>query len=266
MFGVDLGLHNKNVIVTAGSKGLGFATALEFVKEGALVTIASRDEAAIQEAKLKIEKETGKRSVEALVCDMTKAEQIKHLMTTAARRTGSIDVLINNTGGPKAGRFEALSDQDWQEAFELNLLSFIRTIRAVLPFMKNQQSGHIVNVASSSIKEPIDQLLLSNTFRTGIVGLSKSLSQELAPYNILINTLGPGRIATDRVQHLDQLNANQQNISLEEARNQQEVRIPIGRYGTPDEFAKVAVYLCSQANTYMTGQAFLVDGGLVKAL
>lgn len=263
---MDLGLHNKNVLVMAGSKGLGFATALEFVKEGAFVTIASRDQEALNQAKHKIEQLTGKSTIEAVVCDVTYPDQIEAFIKKAAERTGTIDVLVNNTGGPKAGRFEDLSDEDWQGAFELNLLSFIRAIRAVLPYMKKQKSGHIVNFASSSIKEPIDQLLLSNTFRTGILGLSKSLSQEFAEHNILINTLGPGRIATDRVRHLDQIVADQNHQSIEAVQVQQEARIPMGRYGRPEEFAKVAVYLCSQANTYMTGQALLVDGGMIKAI
>lgn len=263
---MDLGLQDKSVIVTAGSRGLGYATALEFVKEGAFVTIASRNEEALQQAKKRIQEETGKDTLTIAVCDMTKPDHIQALVGGVVDRLGTVDVLINNSGGPKAGLFETLTDEDFQVAFESNLLSFIRTIRAVFPHMKQQRSGHILNFASSSIKEPIDQLLLSNTFRTGIMGLSKSLSREFAPYNILINTIGPGRIATDRVRHLDQLVADQTEQELSAVEADQTSRIPIGRYGRPDEFSKAAVFLCSSANTYTTGQALLVDGGMVKAM
>ncbi|WEG10838.1 SDR family oxidoreductase [Pullulanibacillus sp. KACC 23026] len=263
---MDLGLSNKSVIVTAGSKGLGYATALEFAKEGAHVTIASRDAERIQSAKAAIEKETGNKQIEAVVCDMTDHQAILDLVEGVVKRHGTVDVLVNNSGGPKAGRFEDLTDEDFQTAFELNLLSFVRTIRAVLPYMKQQRSGHILNIASSSIKEPIASLLLSNTFRTGLVGLSKTLSQEFAPSNILINTIGPGRIATDRVRHLDEVIAKERQLDLGFIQKEQEARIPIGRYGQPDELARIAVFLCSEANTYMTGQALLVDGGMVKAL
>lgn len=263
---MDLGLETKSVIVTAGSKGLGYATALQFVKEGAFVTIASRNEEVIMEAKASIQKETGKESIDAVVCDMTDPQQIKSLIQRVATNRGTVDVLVNNSGGPRAGKFEDLTDEDFQNAFELNLLSFIRTIREVLPYMKKQQSGHIINFASSSIKEPIKSLLLSNVFRTGIVGLSKSLSQELAPHNILINTLGPGRIETDRVRHFDEVTAKENQQAVESIQQQEVARIPLGRYGSPEEFAKVAVYLCSSANSYMTGQALLVDGGMVKAI
>jgi 3-oxoacyl-[acyl-carrier protein] reductase len=263
---MDLGLHNKSVIVTAGSKGLGFATALEFAREGAKVTLASRDLDSIEAAKNQIINETGNASVDSQVCDMRKESDIKALVQHVVQKNGTVDVLVNNTGGPKAGKFEDLSDSDWKDAYELNLLSFIRMIREVLPFMKQQKSGHIVNFASSSIKEPIEQLLLSNTFRTGIVGLSKSLSQEFAPYNILINTLGPGRIDTDRVKHLDQILAETHSVDVARIQEEQKARIPLGRYGKPEEFAKAAVFLCSPANGYITGQAFLVDGGMVKAI
>ena len=169
-------------------------------------------------------------------------------------------------GGPPPGAFDQFDDEAWQKAFELNLLSFIRAIREVLPYMRKQKRGHIINFASSSVKQTIDNLLLSNTFRAGIVGLAKSLSQELATDNILINTIGPGKIGTSRVQQLDEAAAERKGITYEELRKQNESVIPMGRYGKPEEFAKLAVFLCSEANTYITGQTVLVDGGMVKAL
>ncbi|WP_082236089.1 SDR family oxidoreductase [Halobacillus massiliensis] len=263
---MDFHLKGKSVIITASSKGLGKATALEFAKEGAHVLISSRNEEELQAAKAEIQEESGNNHVDYAVCDVTKPEQIKQLVQKAVEWNGTVDVLINNAGGPPAGTFDQFSDEDWQGAFELNLLSFIRTIREVLPSMREQQNGKIINIASSSIKQTLDHLILSNTYRAGIVGLSKSLSQELAVDNILINTVGPGRIATDRVAQLDEVKAGKLGVSAEEVKEQAEKSIPMGRYGEPSEFAKTVVYLASGANTYLTGQALVVDGGLVKAL
>jgi 3-oxoacyl-[acyl-carrier protein] reductase len=245
---------------------LGKATAKQFAAEEARVLISSRKEEELEKAKQEIRSETGNNNVDYAVCDITDPQDIKDLVAKAAELNGTVDVLVNNAGGPPAGAFEQFDDDVWQNAFELNLLSFVRTIREVLPHMRKQGGGHIINFASSSIKQTLDNLILSNTFRAGVVGLAKSLSQELAKDNILINTLGPGRIATDRVAQLDQVRADKLGVTAEEVRVQTEKSIPLGRYGEPEEFAKVAVYLCSGANSYVTGQAFVVDGGMVKAL
>lgn len=263
---MDLNLHGKSVIITAASKGLGKAVALEFVKNGAHVLMSSRDEEALKKAKAEIIEQTGKDSIEYIVCDMKKSDQIKRMVQKAVTLYGTVDVLINNAGGPPAGMFEDLTDDDWYHAFELNLLSFVRTIREVLPFMKRQQSGRIVNLSSSSIKESIDQLLLSNTMRPGVLGLTKSLSQEFGPYQILINTVGPGTIMTDRIKELNEINAKSRGVSVEKVIQEKESLIPFNRFGQPDEFAKAVVFLASGANTYITGQALIVDGGMVKAL
>ncbi|MGI8315936.1 SDR family oxidoreductase [Halobacillus mangrovi] len=263
---MDLHLQDKSVIVLASSKGLGKAISTEFAKEGAKVLISSRSEEELEKAKAEIQEVSGNKYVEYQVCDVTKIDDLVQLVQKAIELHGTVDVLINNAGGPKAGGFDDFSDEDWQNAFELNLLSFTRAIREVLPSMRAKQSGRIVNIASSSIKQTLDNLILSNTFRSGIVGLSKSLSQELAEDNILINTVGPGRIATDRVASLDEKRAAQLGLSPVELREKTEQSIPLGRYGEPEEFAKAVVFLASGANTYMTGQALVVDGGLVKAL
>ncbi|GAJ97944.1 SDR family oxidoreductase [Geomicrobium sp. JCM 19055] len=263
---MDLNLTNKTVIVMAASQGLGKATALEFAKEGANVVISSRNEEELQRAVDHILEAAPSASVMYKVCDITKGDDIKNLVQSAADQYGTVDVLINNAGGPPAGGFDKFSDEQWQNAFELNLLSFVRAIREVLPHMRKQGGGHILNFASSSIKQTLDNLLLSNTFRAGIVGLAKSLSQELAEDNILINTLGPGRIATGRVESLDKIKADKVGLSYDQVKENSEKSIPMGRYGQPEEFAKQAVFLCSGANTYVTGQSLLVDGGLVKAL
>lgn len=263
---LDLNLKDKTVIVTAASKGLGKASALEFAKEGAKVLISSRNKEELEKTVSEIKSETRNENVRYSVCDITDPQSIKQLVKDAVDWTGRVDVLINNAGGPPAGGFDNFSDEQWQNAFELNLLSFIRLIREVLPHMREIGEGKIVNFASSSIKQTLDNLLLSNTFRAGIVGLAKSLSQEFAQDNILINTVGPGRIATDRVAELDQIRADKLGKDYEELKKQTEKSIPIGRYGRPDEFAKMVVFLSSGANTYITGQSFVIDGGLVKAL
>lgn len=261
---MDLYLQKKNALVLASSQGLGRAIAEELVKEGANVMLAARNEeklAAVQKELSKL----GKGKISYKVTDITKPDDIKSLVARMDTEFGGIDILINNAGGPPGGTFADFNDEDWQHSFELNLLSFIRTIRESLPHLK-QHGGKIVNIASSSIKEPIPGLLLSNTFRTAIVGLAKTLASELAPDKILINTVGPGRIATDRIQHLDRFNAEKQGVTVEEVTGQSLSNIPLGRYGEPEEFAKFVTFLVSGANTYLTGQSYLVDGGMVKSI
>ena len=159
-----------------------------------------------------------------------------------------------------------MTDEDWYYAFELNLLSYVRFIREVVPGMKDQQSGRIINLASSSVKQPIPGLILSNTFRPGVVGLSKTLSEELAPYNILVNTVSPGSIATDRIQSLNQTRADKQGVSIEEVERKAKSSIPLGRYGEVSEFGKVVAFLASDVSSYITGSSLLIDGGSVKSI
>ena len=262
---MDLGLEDKVALVTAASKGLGRAVATELAREGAHVVISSRDEEALSKTAAEIRLETG-AEVDYRAADLRSAEDIRALISHAAERFGGVDVLVNNTGGPPAGTFEDLDDEAWQGAFEQILLSLIRCVRGVLPLMRERGGGRIVNVASSSVKQPIENLTLSNTFRAGLAGLAKTLSLELAPDGILVNTLGPGRISTARSQSMDASQAESRGVPVEEVRGEFEARIPLGRYGTPEEFARVAAFLASPANSYVTGQAILVDGGMVRAL
>jgi len=262
---MNLGLDDKVVLVTAASKGLGRAIATLYAAEGATVVLASRSADALAATAAEISAKTG-REVFWQAADLGDAAAIRELVATTASRHGGIHVLINNAGGPAAGGFDAIDDSGWQTAFEGVLMSAVRCIREVLPHMRRAGFGRILNIASSSIKQPLDHLILSNTFRTALLGLGKSLAIELAPAGILINTLGPGRIATDRVASLDRLRAERQGTTAEEIRRQAEALIPVGRYGLPEEFARMAVFLASAANSYVTGQALLVDGGLVRAL
>lgn len=263
---MEIGLTNKNVVVMASSQGLGKAIALEFAKEGTNVFLTSRNEASLQETAEEIKQLSGNDQIYYQTCDMSSADDIEKLFQEVNQNLGSVDILINNTGGPKAGGFEEVTDEDWYASFEKNLLSYIRTTRAVIPHMKNNHFGRIINISSSSTKEVIDDLILSNTFRSGMVGLTKTLARELAQYNILVNTVGPGRIETDRIIELDSTTAEKQGVSLDDITKENMSLIPIGRYGRPEEFARVVVFLASNANTYLTGQSLVIDGGMLKAL
>ncbi|MCG1020300.1 SDR family oxidoreductase [Sutcliffiella horikoshii] len=261
---MELNLKGKTALVLASSQGLGKAIAASFVQEGINVVLASRNEEKLLEVESELKNLEGGQ-VSYIPTDITDPNQIKQAVQHAMDTYGQLDILVNNAGGPPAGSFEHITDEQWQQAFELNLLSYVRTIREALPHLK-KNGGKIINIASSSIKEPIPGLLLSNTFRTGIVGLTKTLASELAQDNILINTVAPGRIATDRVAFLDEVNAEKQGITKTEMEEKVKAGIPLGRYGEPEEFAKVVTFLVSDANSYMTGSSFLVDGGMVKSI
>lgn len=261
---MDVELKGKTALVFAASQGLGKAIAATLAEEGANVMIASRSEEKLAQVAEEISY-LGSGQVLHKTADVTKTEDIQDVIQYTVDTFGTIDILINNTGGPKAGNFLSLTDDDWKHAFELNLLSYIRIIREVVPVMK-KSGGRIVNIASSSIKEPIAGLILSNTFRTGIVGLTKTLASELAEDGILINTVAPGRIATDRVKELDIIRAEKLGVDVSEIEEEMRNQIPLKRYGQPEEFAKAVAFLVSGANSYMTGQSFLIDGGMVKSI
>lgn len=261
---MDLNLQGKVALVIASSQGLGKAIATELVLEGANVMITSIDGPTLKVVEKELQA-LGKGEVAQYEADITKADDVRKLVQYTRDTFGKIDILINNAGGPPGGGFENFKDEDWQKAFELNLLSYIRIIREVLPDLK-QNGGRIINMTSSSIKQPIPNLILSNTFRMGVLGLSKSLAEELAPYKILVHTVGPGRIGTERIVYLDKLKAEKLGITPEEVAEQSRKTIPLGRYGEPEEFAKVITFLVSDASSYMTGNTILVDGGMIKSV
>ncbi|MFE4714149.1 SDR family oxidoreductase [Paenibacillus sp. NPDC056722] len=262
---MDLNLTSKTVFIAASSRGLGKASALELAKEGANVMLSGRNEEELKLAKEELQ-QVAAGQVEYVLCDITKPEQLKAAVLRTVDLFGTIDILINNAGGPPAGTFEKFTDEDWTQAFELTLLSYVRLIREVLPYMKNSRAGRIINLTSSSVKQPIPGLLISNTFRLGVMGMAKTLSIELAPYNILVHTVAPGRIATDRVRTLDEIKANQTGVPIEQVEADSRKTIPLGRYGKPEEFGKVVAFLASEASSYMTGSTVLVDGGMIKSM
>ena len=260
---MDLHLKGKIALVVASSKGLGKAIAAQLAEEGCHVMLTSRNADQLETTRRELQQRATGR-VEYQPCDITRAEEIRTLVAATRERLGPINILINNAGGPPGGGFEQQEDDAWQAAFELNLLSYVRLIRAVLPDLK-QQGGRIINVTSSSIKQPIPGLILSNVYRMGLLGLGKSLAEELAPHNILVNTVAPGRVATDRTAYLDQLKADKRGVPREEIVKESLGNIPLGRYGDPVEFARVVAFLASEASSYVTGSAIMVDGGMVKA-
>ncbi len=245
---MDLGLDGRVALVAASSRGLGRAIATALAAEGAKVVISARDEATLARTAEEIHETTG-AEVDHHAADLMRADDIRALVGRTAERFGGVDVLVTNAGGPPVGTFDTVGDEHWRSAFELNPMSVVRLVGEALPFMRERGGGRIVNIASSSIKQPIENLILSNTLRAGIAGLAKSLSFELAPEGILINTLGPGRISTERSASFDEARAESLGVSATEVRAQAETGIPLGRYGTPEEFARVAVCLASPANT-----------------
>ena len=261
---MNLELNDRPVLVCASSSGLGKATALEFAREGARVMLCGRDASRLQQAAADIAAETGREPLWT-VADLSRAQDITNLIQATVSAFGGLYTLVYNSGGPPAGPFDQFDDDAWQRAYEQNLLGCVRTIRAALPPLRSGGGGRIVNFASTSVKSPIDNLILSNTFRTGVLGLSKSLASELAPDGILVNLIGPGRIHTARTAQLDAQRAQQAGVSIEKVRSDVSKIIPLHRYGTPAEFGKIAVFLGSPVNTYITGQTLLVDGGMVKA-
>ena len=263
---MDLGLREKIAIVMAASKGLGRACAQALAAEGARVTIGARGAETLEKTAWEIEQETGSR-VLAVPTDVTRAEDVEAIVAATVRELGRIDILVNNAGGPPAGKFASFGDADWQAAFELNLLSTVRLVRLVLPHMRKTGSGRIITIVSTSVKQPIDGLLLSNAIRSGVVGLAKTLSIELAPDNITVNNVCPGRILTDRLRQIYHIDERlQQGVSEEAVLKEMSQDIPLGRVGKPEELGAFVAFLASQQAAYITGTTIQVDGGLVRSL
>ena len=262
---MDLQIEGKVFMVAASSKGLGFGIARELAKNGAVVCIASRTKTEIEKAAEKLREETG-ATIHASVFDASCAESIQSWITEVETAFERIDGLVVNAGGPSPGNFDDFTDEDWQAAFNLTLMSAVRLIRGVLPSMRTNGDGSILTVTSMSVKEPINRLLLSNVLRSGVTSLVKSLANELAPQNIRVNNLMPGRINTDRVQALDNSMAEKTGLSIEEIKLKHEAAIPLGRYGNIDEFGKAGAFLLSPVASYVTGVRLAVDGGIMKTV
>jgi 3-oxoacyl-[acyl-carrier protein] reductase len=262
---MELGLQGKVAIVCAASKGLGRATALSLAREGARVVICARSAGALDGAAASIREATGAVIV-PVVADVSRAADVDHLVAEAARQLGGIDILITNTGGPKSGPFTSLSDEDWRHAIDSLLMSVVRLSRAVIPHMRQRGGGRIINITSISAKQPVEGLVLSNALRAGITGLARTIANELASENILVNCVAPGYTATDRVVDLADAAAAREGISAEAVQQRTVAGIPMQRLATTEEFADVVTFLASGRASYVTGTTLQIDGGYVRGL
>ncbi|GAA0466077.1 SDR family oxidoreductase [Parasphingorhabdus litoris] len=255
---MKLHLDNKTVLVTAGSKGIGLATALGFHKCGAKVAICGRSQDSLDAAAAQM---TG---CLALTGDVSKSEDIDRVIQAVTEEFGGIDILVNNAGGPPPGLFEDLADEDWDQAIELTLKSVIRATRLVLPHMRSQKWGRIINISSSGVKQPVPGLTLSNSIRMAVLGWAKTLANQVAGDNILVNTVCPGFTNTDRVTQILEQQSAASGKSTDEIAAGIAAQIPMQRIGEPHEIANLAVFLGSEAASYITGTAIQVDGGSVQ--
>jgi len=252
-------------MVGGASKGLGYAVARALAAEGASVSIASRDGDAVRRAAETIARETNARA-HAVAADLSSAGAIAQWHAETVKVFGGVDLLFANTGGPPAGTAMGFDDTAWQAAFDLLLMSVVRSVRLVVPSMRARGGGSILIGTSSSVKEPVPNLALSNVLRSGVTSLAKTLSVELAPDKIRVNTLIPGRIATDRLHQLDEINAKKAGVNVEEQSRRSAATVAMQRYGDPNEFGRVGAFLLSDAASYITGAHVQVDGGLIKGL
>ena len=259
---MDLGIEGKVALVTGSSQGMGKAIARELSREGAQVILSSRSSAKLEEAQKEIEKETGKKCL-FFPCDLSNKEDIKNLVGYIAKEVKGVDILVINSGGPPPGNIFSITEEDWYKAFDLLLMSAIRLTKAFLPYMESENWGRIIYLTSTSIKEPVENLLLSNVLRSGVNALSKSLSRDYAHRNILFNVVCPGSIATDRAIELLKEKSARSGQPLELLKQEAEKAIPMKRYGNPEEVASLVTFLCSNQATYLTGVAIQVDGGAI---
>ena len=262
---MDLGLRGKVALVAAASKGLGRAVAEELAAEGAKLAICSRDAEAIESVGNEIAQRTG-AEVLARAADVSRTADVDAFVDAALSIFGRVDILLTNSGGPPPGRFETLDLAAWRKAAELTLFAPVEFARRLLPGMKERRWGRILNVTSITVKQPVDNLMLSNSLRAAVTGWARTLANEVGETGVTVNNLIPGYTRTDRVVELSQVIAKRDGITAEEAVARWEREIPLGRLGEPREFAALAAFIASERASYITGQSIAVDGGWIKSL
>jgi len=260
---MDLKLQGLKALVTGASRGLGFATALGLAREGAEVALNSRSTQSLQLAAERILKETGKR-IALYPGDVTDPAVPDHLVCASAETFGGLDLLVTNSGGPPSGPFETFDDAVWQRAIELSLMSHVRLIRAAVPYLRRSKAASVLTVTSYSVKQPIPNLVLSNSIRSATTGLTKSLALELGKDGIRFNSILPAWTETERILELISARALANGTTVEDELHKQAMDSPLGRMGTAEEFANAAVFLLSPAASYITGVMLTVDGGMYK--
>ena len=261
---MDLGLKDKRALVTGASRGLGYATALLLAKEACRVVLNSRDEDKVKAAAEKITRETGTQAY-GHAGNVASPSIPEYVIEQTIDSLGGLDILVTNTGGPPAGSFEVFDEAAWHKAVDMSFMSHVRLIRAALPHLRKSDSPSVLTVTSYVVKQPMNNLVLSNSIRMATVGLTKSLALELGRENIRFNSILPGWTETERVQDLMAFRAKNNNTTAEEERTRQTLEIPLGRMAQPYEFANAAVFLVSPAASYITGVMLNVDGGIVKS-
>ena len=260
---MNLGLEGKVALVTAASRGLGAATALAFAREGARVAICARNRQPLMAVSHHIAGEAGVE-VLAIPADVSKANAAQELVATVVDRFRRLDILVINAGGPPTGTFLDLNERDWEQAVQLTLMSAVRLCYAVMPVMRQGGGGSILAITSISVKQPLEDLILSNSLRLGVIGLVKSLSNELAASGIRVNAICPGWTRTERVEQLLEARAAKSGLTVAEEAVNITSNVPLGRMAEPEELARAAVFLVSPAASFITGVSLLVDGGQYK--
>lgn len=262
---MDLGLEGRVALVAAASRGLGRAIAEELAAEGASLVLCARGEEALVATADGIVRATGVPVV-AEAADVSQAADIARVVDAGLQRFGRIDVLVTNAGGPPSGPFESLDAEAWESAFHLTLQSAVELARLVLPGMKARRWGRIINVTSIAAKQPVDNLMLSNSLRAAVTGFARTLATEVAPFGVTVNNMLPGYTRTQRVEELTRATSAREGVTADAVRARFEAQIPMGRLGEPSEFAALAAFLSSERASYITGQSIAVDGGWVRAL
>lgn len=253
---MELGLKNKIAFIAASSQGLGKAVAIELAIEGAKVIINGRNKDSLEKTKQEIETKTN-AEVLALVGDLSVPAERDAIINSALQAYNTIDILVTNTGGPPTGKFEDLNQEHWDKAYNNLLLSVVGLVNGFLPGMKQQQWGRIIAITSMAVKQPVNNLILSNSVRASVAGLMKTLANELGPFNITVNNVMPGYTETERLTSLIKTNPSFTNAKSE---------VPLGRFGKPEEFAAAVTFLASERAGYITGVSLAVDGGWIKSL
>lgn len=261
---MDFGIAGKRALVLGGNRGIGFGIARALASEGVHVAITGRDTARSADAVAELRAKADVQ-VESAALDLAQTDALPAFATALTERFGPIDILVNNTGGPAYGGASGRGTAEWSERFQDMVLSVITLTDCLLPAMRQRRWGRILTVISSGVLQPIPILGISNALRASLVGWSKTLSSELAPDGITVNILVPGRIDTERVRMTDEATAEKQNLTVEEVKKRSTATIPLGRYGTIDEFGAAAAFAASMQASYMTGAMIRVDGGIVRS-